>query len=179
MERGHALRLIQKIKEEIHGTKIVIIGLSQRDELALEFIEAGATGYVFREGTLAELVRTIEAVRRNQAPCAPNIVASAFARINQLSAQQRQGNRPEQVVLTQREQDILSLVALGLSNKEIARHFSLSLSTVKNHVHNILDKLKVHHRREAVKLTNENGWLINFNSPHPSPNRNDLSTSHS
>ena len=125
----------------------------------LEFIEAGANGYVLKDSSFAEMLRTIKAVHQGQTPCSPRITASVFARISELSQARHRRERLPQVRLTPREKEILRLIAARLSNKEIAQQLDIALHTVKNHVHHILEKLQVHYRREAIRCAYENGIL--------------------
>jgi RNA polymerase sigma factor (sigma-70 family) len=148
-DKQGAIKTTWKIKRELPDVKVVILGLAQNEKAILDFIEAGANGYVLKESPLSELLGVITAVNNKEMPCSPAVVASVFLRLSQLSRENRRRQIPLQTKLTQREQEILRLVAADLGNKEIAQQLNLSLSTVKNHVHNILKKLQVHHRRGA------------------------------
>jgi RNA polymerase sigma factor (sigma-70 family) len=148
-DKQGAIKNTWKIKRELPDVKVVILGLAQNEKAILDFIEAGANGYVLKESPLSELLGVITAVNNKEMPCSPAVVASVFLRLSQLSRENRRRQIPLQTKLTQREREILRLVAADLGNKEIAQQLNLSLSTVKNHVHNILKKLQVHHRRGA------------------------------
>jgi two-component system nitrate/nitrite response regulator NarL len=141
---------IQRIKEAFPGTKVVMIGVSGTASEYLGCIEAGTSGYVLPESPMENLVETVQMVHRGEASCPPDILALLFERTASLRSQLQTVQDIELSSLTQRELGVLQLVADGMSNKEIALHLSLELQTVKNHVHNILEKLRVHNRREAV-----------------------------
>jgi DNA-binding NarL/FixJ family response regulator len=151
--------LIQNIKKELLNVKMIVIGLEDESETILEFVEAGASGYVLRDVSFDQLLETIKDVYHERTPCSPQIAASAFARIRQLSREQYNQESLQRVSLTPREKHILSLIATGLSNKEIARKLFISISTVKNHVHNLFEKLHVHYRCEAIRYARKSGGL--------------------
>lgn len=110
-------------------------------------VDAGFHGYVSKDASLHDLVRTIESVARGEVVCSPRIVASLFREV----ARRGPGMSGDAGIrLTSRERQILDLIDQYLSNKEIARALHISVSTVKNHVHNILAKQKVHRRADAA-----------------------------
>jgi DNA-binding NarL/FixJ family response regulator len=159
--RETALEAVQQAAKLLPAVKILPLGL-ENDEDILAFIEAGTNGYITHEASFDELLTTIESVHHGEAPCSPQIAASVFARVVELvkRRRQRQGRRlPPHVRLTAREHEVLELVAAGLQNKEIAHRLHITLPTVKNHVHRILEKLRVKHRREAIRTAFENGLL--------------------
>jgi len=154
-----ALDLTRWILEGQPEAKVLILGGdSETPTQVLECIEAGAAGYVSRRGTLAELKESLEAVMKGETLCSPRLTHSVFSRLAELS-----NRRPAPVkyepVLTARELEILELVADGLSNKEIAKKLIISLHTVKNHIHNILEKLEVGGRYAAVSYAYDRRWL--------------------
>ena len=151
---------IQKIKNTSPDAKVVIIGVLGTENESLELIEAGASGYILPDSCLEDLIETIRTVHRGEASCPPNILALLFKRIASLRTQLQTLQYNELGSLTQRELEVLQLVADGMSNKEIASHLMLELQTVKNHVHNILEKLRVNNRREAVACTRKSGVFI-------------------
>lgn len=142
------------------AAKLIVVGLEREDESVVDFIEAGAGGYVLKGSSPRELVAVIRAAQQGLATCSPRIVASVLARISALS--RRAGPAPDLSAiapLTLREREILSLLAAGLGNKEAGRSLHITVQTVKNHVHRILEKLGVHRRREAVRLAYDLGIL--------------------
>jgi DNA-binding NarL/FixJ family response regulator len=141
--------------------KIVAIGLDREDDQIVDFAEAGALGYALKDASLDELVGTIHAVHQGQTLCSPRILAAVVARITSLSRVEVVAPVGHQVEpLTLREREILALMAEGLSNKEVGRRLRITVQTVKNHVHRILEKLQCHRRREAVRLAYDLGLLM-------------------
>jgi DNA-binding NarL/FixJ family response regulator len=130
------------------GAKVVTLGVGDDDRDVLTFAEAGAIGYVSREGSLDDLVAAIESAARGEAVCPPRIAGALFRRVATLAPHGTSDR--VQTHLTHREWDIIRLIDQGLANKEIAQDLRIEVATVKNHVHNILAKLQVHRRGEAA-----------------------------
>jgi two-component system nitrate/nitrite response regulator NarL len=133
------------------GTPIVALGVPETERDVLACAEAGIAGYVPREASVTELLRTVAQVRDGETPVTPRIANHLFRRLAVLSADRGPGPAG---TLTPREAEILELIDQGLSNKEIARRLQIELPTVKNHVHHILEKLQVHRRGEAAARAN-------------------------
>lgn len=154
-DRSLAIQITRSIKEVLPEAKIIIMGLDAIDNSILRFVEAGATGYLLKGASSEMILSTIKAAYNGQTLCSPKVAASVFVRVTQLARLHRQLGLGRSAVLTKREKDILYLASMGLGNKEIAGELSLSLLTVKNHMHKILKKLQVRNRREAVRYFND------------------------
>lgn len=131
------------------STKVVAFAVADLDGAVLECAEAGLAGYVTRDGSVEDLIDAVESAVRNEVRCSPRVAATLFRRIAALSSA-APVLAPRESELTQREREIVGLIERGLSNKEIAKHLSIGTATVKNHVHNILEKLDVKRRGEAA-----------------------------
>ncbi|QUQ65647.1 LuxR C-terminal-related transcriptional regulator [Kutzneria sp. CA-103260] len=136
------------------SVKVVALAVPETQSHVLACAEAGIAGYVPREGSLGDLVTTVRHVAKGEAVCSPLIVAGLLRRVAVLS--DREHVRPT-ARLTEREREIVDLIALGMANREIARQLGIELCTVKNHVHNILEKLGARHRKEVAALTHS--WV--------------------
>jgi DNA-binding NarL/FixJ family response regulator len=119
----------------------------------LAWAEAGASAIVDRKGTPVELTAVLEAAIRGVALCSPRVAGALLRRVQSLARDRRPVDGTAR--LTQRERDVLVLIGHGMSNKQIARHLGLQLPTVKNHIHNIFEKLEVSSRDMAVALALE------------------------
>ena len=150
---------IKDFTSRFEDVKLVVLGLQEVDSEILRFIEAGASAYVLKEASINEMSVVIDQVLRGEAVCSPKIASTMFSRLADLARTRRREERLEALNLTPRELEILRLVADGLSNKEIAARLYLSFHTVKNHVHNILEKLNVQHRSQAVEYAARKRWL--------------------
>jgi two-component system nitrate/nitrite response regulator NarL len=137
-------------------TSVVALAVAEVDAEVVAWAEAGASALVSWDATLAELLDTVEAAAQGQAIASPAMTAALLRRIASLAGQPALENGP---TLTRREREIVRLIGSGLSNKEIASSLRIELPTVKNHVHNILEKLHVGSRRDAVAAARDRGEL--------------------
>jgi two-component system nitrate/nitrite response regulator NarL len=140
--------LAKSLGVSLPNTKIVAFAVSEIDHLVLACAEVGIAGYVAPDGSQEDLVTAIEYALRGELYCSPRIAGLLLRRVGALSAQPERMDQPAS--LTRRERQILALVSEGMSNKEIGRALRIGDSTVKNHVHNILEKLQVRRRGEAA-----------------------------
>lgn len=149
---GAALQLTEHLRHELPGVQVLVFGMADSQPAILRYIEAGVAGYALADESFVELVEHIVAVHNQQALVAPEVAAVLMDRIADLSAKlSNVGIRPGHYEeLTEREREILELVAQGLSNQEIAEQLVIGLGTVKNHVHNIFEKLHVNNRQDAA-----------------------------
>ena len=141
------------------GKKVVVLGVTYDEEKILSCAEAGIAGYVTRNDSLSHLVATVCAAARGEFACPPQIVGCLLRRLGAIGGQA--GRPPNQPSLTGREQEVVRLISLGLSNKEIAKRLGIQLATVKNHVHNILDKAGVRRRADVagtLRLAPDRAW---------------------
>jgi DNA-binding NarL/FixJ family response regulator len=129
-------------------TPFVALALRADDAEVLDWAEAGVTGLLTRDASLEEIKRVIRGTARGAPPCSGAVSAALLRRVVAV-ARERQNGTPLPP-LTAREREIAHLLELGLSNKEIAARLYLGVSTVKNHVHNLLGKLEARSRTEAV-----------------------------
>ena len=130
--------------------KVVAFALPDVEDIILEYAEAGVIGFVNRDATLEETVKIIQAAVRNELLCSKRTAAALLRRITALANRKHADDAMKS--LTPRELVLLELIEQGMSNKDIARKLRIELSTVKNHVHNILEKLNVRRRGQAAAL---------------------------
>ena len=157
-EQG-AVTLIRFVREHVDRAMVVLLAYPDSEENLFECLTAGVHGCVPGESSLHDLQVAIEKVSQGETVCSPEVVFSMFSRLAQTARASHWRDRIESVDLTPRELEIVHLIADRLSNKEIARKLSLSLHTVKNHVHNIIEKLQVEDRFEAVEYARQRRWL--------------------
>ena len=149
-------RLIKGLFPEI---KILMTGLSGVESDVLACIEAGVAGYLVHEASLEDLLNNIQAVAAGEALCSPKVAGMLFSRIAEAGRERELRHVLGLPNLTRRELEIIALIEEGFSNKEIAAQLQIELQTVKNHIHNILDKLQLEGRREAARFARERGLL--------------------
>lgn len=140
--------LVRRILASVPEASIVAYGILDEEHEAIDCAEAGVAGYVRGDATRDELVATIMGVACGEFRCSPRIVSLMFKRVAILAAEHRETGLA--TLLTAREKQIVALVDHGLVNKEIASQLGVEVSTVKNHIHNILEKLRVSRRGEAA-----------------------------
>ena len=128
--------------------RIVALGVPDREADIITYAEVGAAGYLTREHSIAELVRTVESAATGELRCSPRVAAALCRRVAELSAELQPSGPPG--LLSRRETEITELLEQGLSNQEISRRLCIALATVKNHVHNILCKLELRGRADAA-----------------------------
>lgn len=148
MATRNSLAVVRAIRRDLPVAHVVGFGVDEVEGEVLACAEAGLAGYVPSDASLDDLVARVESVHRGELLCTPKMAATLF---RQLEVRGRDVKpQPESVILTAREREVLRLVDEGLSNKEIAVRLSIEVSTVKNHVHNLLDKLQVTSRSQAA-----------------------------
>jgi len=150
MPRRSGIEACTAIKEIVPSTKIVILTISDEESDLYEAVRAGANGYLLKDVPGEEIADGIRAVAGGQSLISPSMASkllSEFATMIKKSEERPQLPVPR---LTDRELQVLKLVARGMANKEIAVELFISENTVKNHVRNILEKLQLHSRMEAV-----------------------------
>ncbi|MGH8934571.1 MAG: response regulator [Egibacteraceae bacterium] len=140
----------QSIKDAVPHTKILMLTISDEEEDLYDAIKAGANGYLLKEISIEEVADAIRSVHMGQSLISPSMASKL---LNEFAAMARKDEEKQQMPaprLTEREMEVLTLVAQGLNNRDIAKHLFISENTVKNHVRNILEKLHLHSRMEAV-----------------------------
>lgn len=141
--------------------KTIVIGVPDKEEDILACIEQeGAAGYLLMNASLDDLLMSINAVMKGETLCSPRIAGLAFDRVSALARRVDRVHTVSDSKLTRREGEIVRLIDDGLSNKEIAARLHIEVSTVKNHVHNILDKLHLRSRYSAVKYAKAQGLMV-------------------
>ena len=139
----------RRIRQAQPATRVVMLTGSTEDDDLFGALRAGASGYLLKEVAIDEIAEAVRAIARGQALVSPSMAARLVAEFNALSRRvdEQHDHAPR---LTDRELEVLRLVARGLANKEIAAELVIAENTVKNHVRNILEKLQVRTRMEAA-----------------------------
>jgi DNA-binding NarL/FixJ family response regulator len=147
-----ALELTQKVVERDPDAKILVLGMTESKAEVLQYVEAGASGYVLKDDSVDDLLDRVRLAYEDKARVSPKIAGALMSRLSSLAQlfSDVEAIVDEPADLTPREREILGLVGQGLSNQEIADQLVIELGTVKNHVHSILQKLGVENRQEAA-----------------------------
>jgi two-component system, NarL family, nitrate/nitrite response regulator NarL len=141
---------VKRLVDGLDHAVVVAFGVSDEDDLVLRCAEAGVRGYVPREATVDHLRVVIEGVVRDELVCSSRLAGTLLRHVHWLANERHRVSVDGHGLLTRRESEIVDLIDEGLSNKEIATRLHISLPTVKNHVHHILEKLGVSRRAEAA-----------------------------
>jgi two-component system, NarL family, nitrate/nitrite response regulator NarL len=150
---------LRSLAAERPDARVVAVAVPDLKEHVLACAEAGITAYVTREASVEEVVASVESAARGEASCSPHMTATLLLHVGRLAARRREETVPE---LTSRQLEIVGLVELGLSNKEIAQRLHIEPSTVKNHLRAIFEKLDVHRRREAGPTARRHGLVVHL-----------------
>ncbi len=130
------------------------------EELFMAAVRSGVMGYLLKDASASDLVAAVRAVYRGEAVCPPQLCSSLFRFVAHMIEEipfKRSAPRPD---LTMRQQQLMALVAKGLTNKEIASHLNLSEFTVRNHIHRVLKQLDAGSRSEAVETIRAYGYAM-------------------
>lgn len=148
MDGVQAARLIA---EQAPNVRVVMLTVSESDDHLFDAIRFGAQGYLLKNLRPAELFSLVRAVMRDESPLSPAIAKRLLGQIRDgASLTSMPAPQPERPALTRRELEVLQLVADGISNKEIATSLFITEGTVKNHIHNALEKLQLENRTQAA-----------------------------
>jgi two-component system NarL family response regulator len=147
-----AINLTRAITDFAPSTKVLALGLTEEKQRVLRYVEAGATGYILKDDSLDDLIETVRAAQEGKVFVSPQIAAAMMERLSDLAQifSSVENNVADTPGLTSRELEVLELIGKDFTNQKIADHLVIEIGTVKNHVHNILDKLNVGSRGEAA-----------------------------
>jgi DNA-binding NarL/FixJ family response regulator len=144
-----AFSALPRLRAAAPEARVIALAVPELAEEVLSRAEAGMEGYVTFDASIADLVSAIEGVYRGELICSPRIAGELMRHVGRLAAGQFAGTSAP---LTARQREIATLIGDGLSNKDIAQRLSLSLPTVKNHVHAVLERLQIARRSEVRQV---------------------------
>jgi DNA-binding NarL/FixJ family response regulator len=151
-----SLNLVKLVKKNFPGTKIIIMDLIPLQADVLEFVQAGVSGFILKDATVNDFLKTIRSVARGFQILPPNLTGSLFSQIVEHALNgSRVSGIIDSVRMTKREKQVIELISEGHTNKEIAQELHLSTYTVKSHVHNILEKLALSTRVQIAKYLHD------------------------
>jgi DNA-binding NarL/FixJ family response regulator len=148
MPKKSGIEACVAIKEALPATKIIMLTVSDEEADLYEAVKSGASGYLLKDSSIEEVAQGIRVVADGQSLISPSMAAKLIDEFKTMSKPDR--NAGPALKLTERELEVLRLVAKGLSNRDVAQQLAISENTVKNHVRNMLEKLQLHSRMEAV-----------------------------
>jgi DNA-binding NarL/FixJ family response regulator len=148
MPKRSGLQACIQIKELVPSVKIIMLTVSDEEGDLYEAVKNGASGYLLKDSSIDEVAQAVRVVAEGQSLISPSMAVKLIDEFKEMARTDR-----EQAItprLTDRELEVLGLVAKGMNNRDAARELFISENTVKNHVRNILEKLQLHSRMEAV-----------------------------
>jgi DNA-binding NarL/FixJ family response regulator len=153
------LEATRRIKQELPAATIVMLTVRDEEEKLFQAIQNGAQGYLLKSIHSREMIRLLRGAVRGEAAITPALAGRMLEEFRRLSRSISSGAGEESIMLTHREQEVLSLAAEGKTDKEIADALQISLHTVKSHMRNILAKLQVNNRYEAARYARDRGLV--------------------
>jgi len=150
MPRATGIEAARTLRAMVPETKVIMLTVSDLEEDLYEAVKAGVNGYLLKEVAIGEVADAVRAVAAGHSLVSPSMASKLFREFNALAERAEDRQRALSPRLTERELEVLKLVAKGLSNREIGGELYIAENTVKNHVRNVLEKLQLHSRMEAV-----------------------------
>lgn len=155
----NSLHVVEVVKKEFPEAKVIVMDLAPAQGDILQFVKAGASGFILKDATLDDFLHTIRSVAEGAKILPPVLNESLFSQIIEHAVE---GGRPtlsKAVRMTKREREVIGLISEGLSNKEIGLRLRVATYTVKSHIHNIMEKLALHTRLEVANYAYTDGTL--------------------
>jgi len=152
--------LIPEILTQAQSVKIMLVDMEGDPEIFLECVRAGAVGYLLKDASAADVVSCVRAVAQGQAVCPPQLCMPLFRTVSRQWTSLPRARIKLELGLTRRQQQLVPLIAQGLTNKEIASQLNLSEQTVKNHIHRMLRRVGADDRLQVIEMTGFRGGFL-------------------
>jgi DNA-binding NarL/FixJ family response regulator len=146
--RQDGTETFQLLREQVPGVRILLFGVADDDQAIIECVRSGASGCMLLDAAVDDLVAAVRSLAAGAPPASPRVLTTLFRYVARLKNGQETGPLS---ALTSREEQILDLILKGMSNKEIAQALYLQPQTVKNYVHQVLQKLNLRNRLELIR----------------------------
>jgi DNA-binding NarL/FixJ family response regulator len=149
----NSLHVVEIVKGEFPQVKIIVMDLAPVQADILQYVEAGANGFILKDASLNDFLITIRTVNEGATVLPPVLIDSLFSQIIENAVREGKSKLKEAVRMTTREREVIGLLSEGMSNKEIGQKIHVSTYTVKSHIHNIMEKLALHTRLEIANYS--------------------------
>lgn len=150
LQDRNSLRLAETVKKEMADSRVIVMDLLPVHEEIAEFVNAGVAGFILKDATFEDFVGTIRSVADGGRVLPAMMTGTLFSQIARVAVTRGREAALESVRMTQREREVIALIAVGLSNKEIAKRLNIATDTVKSHVRNVMEKLALHSRLQIA-----------------------------
>jgi two-component system NarL family response regulator len=157
----NSLHVVEIVKKDFPLAKIIVMDLAPVQADILQYVKAGANGFILKDASLNDFLITIRSVADGSTILPPLLVDSLFSQIVENAVREGKSKLKDAVLMTKREREVIILLGDGLSNREIGQKIRISTYTVKSHIHNIMEKLALHTRLE---IANYSYTDLNLNS---------------
>ncbi|MFA7229262.1 MAG: response regulator transcription factor [Melioribacteraceae bacterium] len=149
----NSLHVVEIVKKDFPDAKIIVMDLAPVQADILQFVKAGANGFILKDASLKDFLITIRTVAEGSTVLPPLLVDSLFSQIVDYAVREGKSKLKDSVKMTSRERDVIAHLSEGMSNKEIGQKIRISTYTVKSHIHNIMEKLALHTRLEIANYS--------------------------
>ena len=149
----NSLHVVEIVKKEFPQAKIIVMDLAPVQADILQYVKAGADGFILKDASLKDFLITIRTVSEGSTVLPPLLVDSLFSQIVDHAVREGKPKLKEAVRMTKREREVIQFLGDGMSNKEIGQKIRISTYTVKSHIHNIMEKLALHTRLEIANYS--------------------------
>jgi two-component system nitrate/nitrite response regulator NarL len=146
----NSLQVVEVVKKEFPQAKVIVMDLAPAQGDVLQFVKAGASGFILKDATLDDFLATIRSVAGGGKVLPPLLGASLFSQIIEHAVSGGRADLNKAIRMTKREREVIALISDGLSNKEIGQRLHIATYTIKSHVHNIMEKLALHTRLQVA-----------------------------
>lgn len=149
----NSLHVVEVVKRDFPQAKIIVMDLAPVQADILQYVKAGANGFILKDASLNDFLITIRSVSEGATILPPLLIDSLFSQIVDHAVREGKSKLKESVLMTKREREVILHLGEGMSNKEIAQKMHVSTYTVKSHIHNIMEKLALHTRLEIANYS--------------------------
>jgi DNA-binding NarL/FixJ family response regulator len=149
----NSLHVVEIVKKDFPGAKVIIMDLAPIQADILQYVKAGANGFILKDASLNDFLITIRTVAEGSTVLPPLLVDSLFSQIVENAVRDGKSKIKDAVKMTKREREVIALLSEGMSNKEIGQKMHISTYTIKSHIHNIMEKLALHTRLEIANYS--------------------------
>ncbi len=149
----NSLHVVEIVKKDFSEAKVIVMDLAPVQADILQYVKAGANGFILKDASLNDFLITIRTVAEGSTVLPPLLVDSLFSQIVDHAVREGKSTLKEAVRMTKREREVIGLLSEGMSNKVIGQKMCVSTYTVKSHIHNIMEKLALHTRLEIANYS--------------------------
>jgi len=153
LRNQNSLHVVEIVKKDFPEAKIIVMDLAPVQADILQYVKAGANGFILKDASLNDFLITIRTVSEGATVLPPLLVDSLFSQIVDHAVREGKSKLSEAVKMTKREREVIGFLGEGMSNKEIGQKIRVSTYTVKSHIHNIMEKLALHTRLEIANYS--------------------------